>query len=314
MVYSLSTIHGFHFYQISIVIAGVLTAFTMFMLFIPESPRWLLLNGKMEEATRVVSYLRGPMYPIDQEIHGIENDILNTPSENIIVLLKTYLCNSRKLKPVLVMLSVMFLQQMSGLNAGSAYASVIFKEAGVSDPSQMASYVVGGTSIVFTLLSVFTVDYFGRKLLLLFSGIGMLFGTVILGTHFYVTRPSLCINNTILETTGSTCNSHIAPLAITGLVIFYATFSIGWGPVPWILLGELLPLNIRSLGGSLAIFVNWGTAAIVTGFYFNYSELVNSWFAWWTFSIFNCIGVIFVVIFVRETKGKSLEDLSRQVY
>ena len=188
----------------------------------------------MEEATKVVCYLRGPMNPIDQEIHGIENDILSTPpSENITVLLNTYLCNSRKLKPVLVMLSVMFLQQMSGLNAGSAYASVIFQEAGVSDPSQMASYVVGGTSIVFTLLSVFTVDYFGRKLLLLFSGIGMLFGTVILGTHFYVTRPSLCINNTILETTGSTCNSHnIAPLAITGLVIFYATFSVGWGPVP----------------------------------------------------------------------------------
>ena len=257
------------------VIAGVLTAFTMFMLFIPES----------------------------SQIHGIENDILNTPSENIIVLLNTYLCNSRKLKPVLVMLSVMFLQQMSGL-----------QEAGVSDPSQMASYVVGGTNIVFTLLSVFTVDYFGRKLLLLFSGIGMLFGTVILGTHFYATRPSLCINNTILETTGSTCNSHIAPLAITGLVIFYATFSVGWGPVPWILLGELLPLNIRSLGGSIAIFVNWGTAAIVTGFYFNYSELAYSWFAWWTFSIFNCIGVIFVVLFVQETKGKSLEDLSRQVY
>ena len=180
----------------------------------------------------------------------------------------------------------------------------------MSDPSVTASFVVGGTSVVFTLISIFVVDYFGRKILLILSGIGMLIGTIMLGTHFYVTRPSLC-NITTSDNTDIVCNGHIVPLAITGLVIFYSTFSIGWGPVPWILLGELIPLNIRGFVGSLATFVNWGTAAIVTGFYFNYSELVNSWFSWWTFSFFNGFAVIFVLLFIEETKGKSLEQASQ---
>lgn len=70
------------------------------------------------------------------------------------------------------------------------------------------------------------------------------------------------------------CGSNLATLAIFSLVLFNAAFSVGWGPVPWVLLGEMLPMRVRGLGSAMANFVNWGSAAIVTGFYFNYSELV----------------------------------------
>lgn len=159
----------------------------------------------------------------------------------------------------------------------------------------------------FTFMSIFVIDYFGRKVLLVASGVGMLVGTIMLGTHFYITRPAAC--NETFVSDDFICKPHLAPLAIVSLILFNASFSIGWGPVPWVLLGEMLPLRVRGLGSSMANFVNWGSAAIVTGFYFKYSAVVNTWFAWWTFSIFNLSGIVFVIIFLRETKKKVLEDI-----
>jgi len=299
------------YYHSTLVITGILVVFAAFTLLIPESPRWLIAKTKLSEAKKVLRYLRGPKFLFEPEMNSIEQDIVNAPSENIFKLFKHYVCSPRRMKPLITLLIIMFLQQMSGTNAGSFYATVVFQEAGVSNPSVTASFVIGGTSVVFTLVSIFVVDYFGRKILLVVSSIGIFIGTTMLGTHFYVTRPSLC-NITASDTADVVCNSHWAPLSITSLVLFYAAFSIGWGPVPWILLGELIPLNIRGFVGSLATFVNWGTAAIVTGFYFNYSELVNPWFSWWTFSVFNGFAIIFVLIFIEETKGKSLEQSSQR--
>ena len=258
----------------------------------------------------MLKYLRGTKYFIQPEIQSIEQSIASTPKpKNRLKLMKYYLYSPTRLKPLVTILIIMFLQQMSGLGASGTYASVVFEEAGVSNPSTTASFAIGGTSILFTLLSVFIVDYFGRKLLLVISGTVMFIGTTMLGAHFYVTRPSSC-NITASESVDGICNSHIAPLAVVALLLFFSAFSIGWGPVPWILLGELIPLNIRGFVGSLATCVNWGTAAIVSGSYFNYAAVVQLWFAWWTFSFFILFSIIFVLVMVTDTKGKSLEESS----
>lgn len=90
---------------------------------------------------------------------------------------------------------------LSGLDASSAYASLIFKDAGVSNPSETASYAVGGVGLFKTFISIFIIDCLGRKILLIISGIGMLLGTLMLGTHFYVSRS--CLNETSMELTSS---------------------------------------------------------------------------------------------------------------
>ena len=168
-------------------------------------------------------------------------------------------------------------------------------------------------------IGAFLVDLVGRKLLLIVNGTGMLFRTVTLGTSFYVTRPELCATtnltvNALAQHSDDIefCNANLASIAIVSLILFNAAFSIGWGPVPWVLLRELIPLRVREVGSGIATFINWGTAAIVTGFYLDFAETVNAWFAWWIFSVLNVMAVLFVAIFVFETKGKNLEDIQHR--
>ena len=314
-MFALSTINGFQYYKLSLTIIGIITVYILMMVFIPESPRWLLVKGQKASAILVLNQLRGPDHSIRSEVQAIEADIANSPKVNPLKQLSELFHNKTVGGRICVIIIIMFLQQMSGLNAASAYATVIFKSAGVAKPSQTASYAVGGVSIVFTVVAMFIVDCFGRKVLLVVSSVGMLSGTIMLGTHFYITRPSLCANQTspTISSEVVLCNTDLASLAIVSLILFSAAFSIGWGPVPWILLGELIPMHVRGIGSSLATFTNWGSAAIVAGCYFKYSNLVNLWFSWWTFSVFNFVGLIFVIFFVPETKGKSLEELSERI-
>ncbi len=309
-VYLLGTFNAIRYFDICLISVGIIAGYEILLYFIPESPRWLLSNGYKSSAVDSLQLLRGPNYSIENELCGIERDLMENPQIGVIRVLGEIFTKKNALVPMLIMMVVMFLQQISGLNASSAYAAEIFRDAGVSNPTQTASYAIGVTSIFFTFISIFLVDRLGRKILLIVSGIGMFLGTVLLGTHFYITRPSLCLNGTLtLSQTSDTCNSQFAPLAIVSLMLFRSAFSIGWGPIPWILLGELLPLRLRGIGSSIANFVNWGTAAIVAGFYFNYSELVNVWFSWWSFSLFNFCGIFFVLLFVSETKRKVLENI-----
>lgn len=305
----LSTANHLTFYNDALIIASIFTLYEVSIYFIPESPRWLVANKNRHLAVNALKFLRGPKFPINDEICVIESDLLSNPRISILKGLNEFITKRKLFSSLVIILTVMCLQQMSGLNASTAYASLIFKDAGVLNPSETASYAVGGVGLCFTFFSIFIIDCLGRKILLLISGIGMLLGTLMLGTHFYVSRA--CLNETSMELTNSNlaCNSNLATLAIFSLILFNAAFSIGWGPVPWVLLGEMLPMHVRGLGSAMASFVNWGSAAIVTGFYFNYSELVNPWFAWWSFSVFNLLGIIFVAIFLKETRKKLLEDI-----
>ena len=315
LIYLFGSFESFQYYNSSLVLIGIVAVFELSMIFLCETPRWLLAHKRREEAVEALNFLRGPNYNFTMELTTTENDIAQYPklrmSQAVLELGKR-----KVLLPLLIVCTVMFFQQIGGLNASTAYSALIFKEAQVDNYRATSTYAVGGVGVVFTILAAFIVDFIGRKTLLIISGIGMLIGTVSLGTFFYVTRPELCANATFdalaATSSDSICNANLAPMAIASLILFNATFSIGWGPVPWVLLGELIPLRVRGVGSGIATFVNWGAAAIVTGFYLDYAEAVNTWFAWWTFSGLNVIAVGFVVVFVFETKGKNLEDIQHR--
>ena len=314
VVYS---VEGLHYYNIALLAAGITALFELLMVWFSETPRWLLAKGYKSRAISALIFFRGPQLEIEQELNDMKVQNSKLSTLQIVAEFK----RKSVLIPFLIMAVIMFFQQIGGLNAISAYVAMIFREANVPNPKLAPIYAVGVTGLIATIVAVFLVDVVGRKVLLVVSGLGTLLGTALLGTHFFITRPSLCQNSTnltasLLQNSPSletvACNSQYAPLAIASVLIYISFFSVGWGPVPWVLLGELLPLPVRGVASGIVTFVNWGTAAIVTGFYPQYSLSITPWFAWWSFSVLNLASVIFAVCCVYETKGKTLEELQQR--
>ena len=316
--YSFGSIPGFPYFYNSLVAAGIVAVFEVMMVWLKETPRWLVLKSYSQEAYHTLIWLRGPSANIEDEIHSIES----SRSTESVWKAWTEFSKRSVAVPVLIVLVVMFWQEAGGISPLSSYAASLFREAGVANPRDTATYAVAGVELVATFLSIFIIDLIGRKILLIISGAGMTVGTALLGVHFYIMRPSLCTsvaNSTLTDlaemlqelTTDAPCNPQYGPLAIVSIIVYVIAFSIGWAPVPVVLMGELIPLRVRGLASGIATFVSLGTGALFVFFYVEYANLVQLWFAWWTFTAINIVGVVFVIIFIRETRGKMLEDIEK---
>ena len=312
-VYILGSINGFTYFEISLVLLGIAILFIVVVPWIPETPRWLVFKRKdRTKAMKVLKCLRGlDSDRLCDELEGIEAVVENLGSLSVIQLLKQFKKKS-VLFPFLVVLVLMIFQELCGGGSTvNTYAAPVFKEAGVKNPLLISSYSIGGSQFFAVVVSVCIIDFVGRKILLILSCSGMFVASVMLGAHFYITRPSLCEEtmNMTSEDLVIGCNNQFAPLAIVSLIFFIMSFSVGVGPVLWVLMSEYLPLYVRGFASGIVIAANWATGAAVTGIYLSYANLVKPWFAWWTFSIINLGGLVFVLLFVVETKGKSLEKI-----
>ena len=295
-----------------------MTVFEWSIVWLYESPSWLIRHGQSHRAERVLQWLRGPQVKVEEEIKRIES------AESLSLWLAMKEMSRRYITvPVLIVMFSMFFHQMGGAHVLSTYAPILYEEGGVKNPRITALGAVGVVELIATLFSVLVIDFAGRKFLLVLSGLGMFAGSSLLGIHYYLTRPSQCplrANFTLIETIQSegqssefaNCiNEEYAPLAISSTVIIAVAYSIGWGPVPWVLLSELIPVRVRGAASGIATLVNWGSAALVIGVYLQYSRLVTDWFAWWTFAFVNLTATLFAIIFIREHKGKPLEDIEQ---
>ena len=316
VVYVLGSIDGFTYFEISLVMLGIVLVFFVCVPWIPETPRWLLFKrNSREKALKVLQCLRGPNYcDLQTELEGIESTVESLRSLSAVQILKEFRKRSI-LIPFLILLVLMVFQEFCGGGTTvTTYAAIVFEEAGIDNPLLTSSYAVGVSQLIATIVSVGIIDCVGRKLLLIVSSCGMFIASIMLGVHFYITRPSLCENLYINVSVGATattdgCNDQFAPLAIVSVIFFMMSFAVGIGPVLWALVSEYLPLHVRGLATSVVIVANWMSSVAVTGLYLSYADLVKPWFAWWTFSLINFGGLVFIVIFVVETKGKSLEDI-----
>ena len=322
--YGISSIPKITYYYSSLVAVGIIAVFECLVVWLKESPSWLIRHGQTNQAVKVLQWLRGPKVKIQHEVERIQE----AESLGLWLAMKEMSTKRYIAIPIVLVMLSMFFHQIGGAHVLSTYAALLFESAGVAEPELTALGAVGGVELVATLLIILVIDFFGRKVLLVMSSIGMTVGSAMLGAHYYITRPSTCtqlvsINSTtgesqFLELSEATragdvfqncINTEFAPLAITSAVLFAVSYSIGWGPVPWVLLSELIPVRVRGAASGIATLVNWGSAALVIGIYLDYSEAVRDWFAWWTFALLNVIGAIFAIVFIRETKGKTLEDI-----
>ncbi|CAN1271429.1 Sugar transporter ERD6-like 7 [Linum perenne] len=204
---------------------------------------------------------------------------------------------SREAAEIQIGVGLMVVQQFGGINAVCFYASNILKSAGVSSSFGIIIYAV--VQLVVTLLITQVVDRAGRKPLLLVSASGLVVACLLISLSFY-----LRTNHLALE--------YVPLLAITGILLYVGSFSAGMGAVPWVIMSEIFPINIKGVAGGLATLVNWFGAWAVSYTY----NFLNSWSSYGTFLVYaaiNAVAIVFVAKVVPETKGRTLEQIQAAI-
>lgn len=276
--------------------AALPVPFFLLMILTPETPRWFVAKGRVEDARRSLQWLRGKNYNIEKEMR----DLTRSQAESDRTGGNAFgqLATLKYMPAILISLGLMLFQQLSGINAVIFYAASIFKMAGSSVDENLASIIIGIVNFVSTFLATVLIDRLGRKILLYISSISMITTLVVLGSYFY-----------LKDTNVDVSSYGWVPLAC--LVIYVLGFSIGFGPIPWLMLGEILPSKIRGSAASLATAFNWTCTFIVTKTFQNIIVAIKMYGTIWMFAVICVIGLLFVIFFVPETRGKSLEDLEK---
>jgi len=317
LVFGLGAIPNLPYYFIALVPMVTVAFFIVIFMWIPETPRWLLLNFHDEDRARsVLRYLSSPIDEtvITQSLQEIKTAAV-TKTFTTTQTLRHLFCERNVVIPFMVSLVILFLHQICGIAITTSYASQIFYKAGDGNPNITAFLAAGLIFPFATIPSAFLVELVGRKALLVTSMAGMTLACISLGCHYYFIRPSACLNSTtaaevqdILE--GSAyCNPHLLPLAISSVVVFNVSFALGLGPVSYVLASEYIPVQFKGQAGGIVLAVNRATGIIVSGTYLNFSNWAGDWTYWWTTAFFNFIGLLLVIVLVVETKGKKLEEI-----
>ncbi|KAG6700244.1 hypothetical protein I3842_08G102300 [Carya illinoinensis] len=262
---------------------------------IPESPRWLAKRGRQKDFEAALQKLRGKDVDISHEAVEIQDYIVTLellPKPTFPELFK-----KRYSRSVIIGVGLMVCQQFGGINGICFYTGEIFETAGFS--SSIGTITYACLQVVVTGLGAAFIDRAGRKPLLLVSASGLVLGCILAAIAFYMKAHELALQ-------------AVPILAVTGILLYIGSFSIGMGAVPWVVMSEIFPINIKGRGGSLATLVNW-FGAWLCSYTFNF---LMSWSSYGTFILYaaiNALAIVFVVTVVPETKGRTLEQIQAAI-
>lgn len=201
--------------------------FMLFMWFIPETPRWYISKGKYDEAREALQWLRGKKTDVQEEFHEIETNCeAQTASKGGV----KELFKMAYLRPLLISLGLMFFQQLSGINAVIFYTVSIFEKSGGSVDSNLSSVIIGLANFFATLGSNMVIDRVGRKVLLNLSGFFMAISLGALGVFFLLQHLNYDV-------------THLGWLPLATFIVYIIAFSIGYGPIPWLMVRTSLSLS-----------------------------------------------------------------------
>ncbi|CAH1985407.1 unnamed protein product [Acanthoscelides obtectus] len=290
---------AFYEWKMLALIGAILAVpFLVLIWFIPETPRFLVYRGNEEESRKALQWLRGADTDIEKEFHELKKNQQDADDSNESVM---ELFNRNNIKLLAIVLGLMFFQQFSGINAVIFYTTRIFKESGSSLNENICTTIVGTVNFISTFIAAVLIDRFGRKVLLYISSVSMLLSLTTLGTYFYLK----------IETDIDTLQFGWLPLV--SFMVYVLGFSLGFGPIPWLMMGEILPARIRGPAASISTSFNWSSTFIITKTFLLIIEAIGLYYTFWMFAVIVLGSLIFSIFCVPETRGKSLADIERQL-
>ena len=275
--------------------------FLSFLMFVPETPRYLVMRGRTEKALGVLSQFMGTWLALFLAGYGLLSWAGNTNALEIALLASfciALLFPIRSFGVLIILVGVLLsgFQQFVGINVVLYYAPEIFKTMGAAtDAALLQQIVVGAVNLSFTVLAIFTVDKFGRRPLMIIGALVMAVSMLILGTTFYTRSVGM----------GS----------LVCMLVYTAGFAMSWGPVCWVLLAEIFPNSIRSTVMSIAVAAQWIANFLVSWTFpmldknQYLTDTFNHGMAYWIYGVMGILAALFIWKFVPETKGKTLEEM-----
>jgi SP family xylose:H+ symportor-like MFS transporter len=260
--------------------------FLILLFFVPETPRYLMLNGNETAARAVLAKLVTPEEG-EKEIAEIRASLNQHHSGKLF-----------SFGALLIFIGIMLsiFQQFVGINVVLYYATDIFKGMGLTtNASLFQTIVVGGVNLIFTVIAILTVDRFGRKPLQIIGALVMAISMISLGTDFWLGGKGM--------------------IALICMLVFTAGFAVSWGPVTWVLLSEIFPNQIRGKAMAVAVAAQWIANYLVSWTFPILDKnpyLVEHFkhgFTYWMYGVMGILAALFMGKFVPETKGRSLEQM-----
>lgn len=255
------------------------------LMFVPDTPRWLVLRGRSAEA---LTQLRRLMN--ESEARGILGDIEKS------LAVKSGKMLSFGLPVIVIGIMISVFQQFVGINAVLYYAPLMFQNMGASSHTALLqTAIVGGANVIFTGVAIVTVDKWGRKPLLVTGAVIMAVAMIVLG----------CLFNAKAVGLG----------ALIAVVVYIAGFALSWGPVAWVMLSEMFPNAIKGKAMGLAVAAQWIANLLVSASFkvldgnSVLNAMFNHGFAYWIYGGMSILAALFVIRYVPETKGRSLEAI-----
>lgn len=259
--------------------------FLVLLLFVPDSPRWLVMKGRREEAMALL-----------ERLLGREEARVSLAEIEASFVVRADRLLAFGVKVILIGVALSVFQQFVGINAVLYYAPLMFENMGAAaDSALLQTVLVGAVNMTGTLVAIFTVDRLGRRPLMLIGAAIMAVAMATLGVSFYLQRLGIC--------------------SLLAILVYIAGFAMSWGPVTWVLLSELFPNSIKGKAMGIAVTTQW-VANLAVSWSFKVidgSSLLNAYFhhgfAYWLYAAMSVLAALFVARFVPETKGKSLEAI-----